>query len=198
MSRKRRRWPVALAFLIIGAIGITAYVRAHPLVFMKTHQHCIKCAGMILHSYAEEHEGVFPSHPKGYGNALLLLDEDVLYCVNGPGYDTDVLVAAKRNGTDLPESAFGRVYIQGLNPSKLKSGSSAVVVLFDKLPTPGGDHCHLPGRMWASLAREVLYADGQRMVVAESEWPEFSIRQIELLVLEGFDRTEAERLYAGK
>jgi hypothetical protein len=71
-------------------------------------------------------------------------------------------------------------------------------MLFDKLPTPGGDHCPFPVRMWAPLVREVLMSDGDRTGVRESEWPEFSKQQVNLLVKEGWDRQEAERLFASK
>jgi hypothetical protein len=32
--------------------------------------------------------------------------------------------------------------------------------------------------------------------VCESDWPEFTKRQVELLVHEGFEREQAERLFA--
>jgi hypothetical protein len=34
--------------------------------------------------------------------------------------------------------------------------------------------------------------------VRESEWPEFANKQVGLLVEEGFERQEAERLFASK
>jgi hypothetical protein len=34
--------------------------------------------------------------------------------------------------------------------------------------------------------------------VPKSEWPEFARRQVELLAREGFDRREAERLFASE
>jgi hypothetical protein len=48
------------------------YVSTHPLVFMDTHRHCIKAALLEMERYAAEHEGRYPFHPRGYGNAALL------------------------------------------------------------------------------------------------------------------------------
>jgi hypothetical protein len=161
---------------------------------METHAHCIKFAGLQLDQYASEHEGRFPSHPRGYPNALLLMDEDCFHALTGPGYDAVPLLEAKRLGKELGEEDCGRVYIQGLT----KKSNSEIALLFDKLPTPGGDHCHLPVRLWASPGREVWLVGTEQIFVRESEWPAFSKKQVELLVEEGFDRKEAERLFASK
>jgi hypothetical protein len=190
----KRRWGgILLAFVALSLLGL-AYVRTHPLVFLQAHAHCIKWAGLSLHQYADQHEGRFPAHPKGYGNALLLMDEDCFQALTGPGYDAAVLRDAKRAGADLPEEACGRVYIQGL---RTKSNSE-IAILFDKLPTPGGDHCHLPNRLWAPLGREVCFVDSHMAFISETNWPQFVQRQVELLAEEGFDRQEAERLFASK
>src|SRR4029077_12562628 len=166
----------------------------HPLVFMHTHVHCIKCAGIGLEHYADEHQGRFPLHPEGYGNALLLLHEDYFRTLTGPGYDAAPLYEAKRTGNKLPEEECGRVYIQGLTTKSNRE----IALLFDKLPTPGGDHCFLPFRLWAPLGREVWLAGTGHIFVRESEWPAFTKKQVELLVQECFDRQEAERLFASK
>jgi hypothetical protein len=174
------------------AVLVPAYIRTHPLVFMETHTHCIKYAGITLDGYASQHQGRFPSHPKGYGNALLLLDEDCFHALTGPGYEAGPLREAKRTGKDLPEEECGRVYIQGLT----RQSNSDIALLFDKLPTPGGDHCSLPFRMWAPLVREAWLVGGGHITVPEREWPGFAEKQVEMLVREGFDRQEAQRLFA--
>jgi hypothetical protein len=161
---------------------------------METHVHCIKCAGMELEQYASEHEGRFPSHPKGYPNALLLMDEHCLHALTGPGYDATPLREAKRTGKELAEEDCGRVYIQG----STKKSNQEIALLFDKLPTPGGDHCPLPIRLWAPLGREVWLVGMGHTFVGESKWPEFAKKQVELLVQEGFKRQDAERLFASK
>jgi hypothetical protein len=185
------------AGITLLAVLSAGYVWTHPLVFMSTHAHCIKAAGGGFHLYADQHGGKWPFHSKGYGNALLLVDEEFYYALTGPGYDAAPFHEAKRTGTDLAEEDCGRVYIQGVMPDP-KCGSSNIVVLFDKLPTPGGDHMHLPMRLWAPLGREVCYGDSHSRFVEESEWPAFAQEQIELLVGEGIPRAEAERLYASK
>jgi hypothetical protein len=190
----KRRWPWFLLTVALLVAVVWIYVRTHPLVFMKAHTHCIKFAGLQLEQYASEHEGRFPSHPKGYPNALLLLDEDCFHALTGPGYDAAPLREAKRMGKELAEEDCGRVYIQGLT----KNSNPEIALLFDKLPTPGGDHCHLPVRLWAPLGREVWLVGTGHTFVRESEWPEFARKQVELLVREGFERQEAERLFASK
>jgi hypothetical protein len=123
-----------------------------------------------------------------------MMNDDSLHALTGPGYDATPLREAKETGSDLPEEECGRVYIQGLT----KKINPEIAVLFDKLPTPGGDHCPLPFRLWASLGREVLYIGWGQSFVLERDWPEFTRKQVELLVQEGMERQEAERLYASK
>ena len=191
---KRRRWLAVLVTLGGIAVLIVVYVLTHPLVFMAAHQHCIKFAGLQLLQYADEHEGRFPFHPDGYGNALLLLDEDCFHSLTGPGYEAQPLLEAKKTNRQLSEDECGRVYVQGLT----RKSNPEIALLFDKLPTPGGDHCHLPIRLWTPLGREVWLVAGHSTFVLESEWPEFTKKQVDLLAKEGFDRDEAERLFASK
>jgi hypothetical protein len=186
MFSVNRRWRWFLLVLVpLSLLGL-AYVRSHPLVFLQAHAHCIKYAGVSLHQYADEHQGRFPAHPRGYGNALLLMDENCSHNLKGPGYDAAALRDAKRAGADLPEEACGRLYIQGLSTKS----HSAIAILFDKLPTPGGDHCHLPNRLWAPLRREVCFVNGHTALIWEADWPQVAQRQVELLAEEGFDRHE--------
>jgi hypothetical protein len=105
-----------------------------------------------------------------------------------------VLRDAKRQGKALNEEDCGRVYIQGLT----NKSNPEIALFFDKLPTPGGDHCHLPMRLWAPLGREVYTVGMQERFVRESDWPEFVTRQVDLLTKEGFDRNEVERLFASR
>lgn len=181
-----------VALVLLGAGWV--YVRMHPLEFMPAHRHCIKIAGLQLANYADGHNGQFPTHPKGYGNALLLVDADCFPMLTGPGYDATPFHKAKLSGQGLAEEDCGRVYVQGLKTTS----NSEIAILFDKLPTPGGDHCHLPWRLRAPLGREVWLIGCTHLFVLESEWPEFAKKQVELLVKEGINRQEAERLYASK
>lgn len=189
------KWLIFLFLVLLLSVPlVVVYVRTHPLVFMDAHAHCIKYAALVLLEYTDKNQGRFPYHPKGYGNALLFLDEDSFNCLTGPGYDAGPFHEAKRLGRDLPEEECGRVYVQGLT---IKCDGQ-IALLFDKLPTPGGDHCHLPARIWAPLGREVCYKDGHSEFVRESDWPEFAEKQVNLLEKEGIARQEAERLYASK
>lgn len=190
----RRRWPIVLAaFLLIVTTG-TIYVWCNPLIFNESfwgHAHCIKSAGLAFLNYADQHGGQFPAHPRGYGDALLLLDVDLAYALTGPGYDDAAFHLAKQRGTPLAEQDCGRVYIQGLNAS----AGSTVAILFDKRSTPGGDHCHLFARCTAPLGREVAFADGHSDFIPDSDWPAFVQTQLALLVAAGIPPEEAKRLY---
>jgi hypothetical protein len=84
------------------------------------------------------------------------------------------------------------VYVRGLTTQS----DGRLAILFDKRSTPGGDHCHLPARLWEARGREVLYRDGSMGFVRDGDWPAFAAEQVELLVRESISRAEAERLYA--
>ncbi len=190
---------VALGGLLVGLAAFCAiYVHTHPLVFNESfwsHAHCIKGGGLSLLTYAQEHNGRFPYHTNGYGDALLLMTNEVggwWASVTGPGYDEAPFLKALATGSHLPEQACGRVYVQGLS----QTDNPGIALLFDKQPTPGGDHCHLFRRLWAALSREVWTVGSGSTTVRESHWPEFARRQVELLTAAGIPRKEAERLYA--
>ncbi len=71
-----------------------------------------------------------------------------------------------------------------------------IVILYDKTPTLGGDHCPFPMRSRrAPLRRKASCIDGSMRSVSETDWPQFAAEQVELLVQNGFQRNEATRLY---
>ena len=178
---------------VVAALS-TGYVRTHPLVFNESffgHAHCIVGGGLSLSTYAGDHEGRFPYSTNGYGTALVLVNDGWDEALTGPGYDAQVFERVRRTGVNAPNSEFGRVYVQGLG----KTDNPDIALLFDKLPTPGGDHCHLFRRIVAPLAREVWTIGGVRRVIKESEWPAYSRHQIELLVAAGLPREQAEMYY---
>jgi len=183
--------------LIIISVFAWIYVESNPLLFNEsfwTHAHCIKIASVELRNYADKHNGEFPFHPDGYGDALLLLDQEFFFALTGPGFDPAFYDEVKRKGQHLAENKCGRVYVQGLNTHSLPN----TVILFDRLPTPGGDHCHFPFRLWAPLGREVCYIDGNTEFVVETAWPQFALKQIELLVESGIQKERAKELYGLK
>lgn len=145
-------------------------------------------------SYAEEHEGRFPFSTNGYGDALVMVNAGWDESLTGPGYNARVFERVRRTGERAPDSEFGRVYVQGLS----ETNDPEIALLFDKLPTPGGDHCHLLQRMLAPLAREVWTVGSGHRVINETEWPAFSKHQIELLVAAGLPRAQAEMYYSEK
>jgi hypothetical protein len=185
---------------IVGLLGLVSfwYVKAHPLIFNESffeHAHCILIADGILHDYAQAHGGKFPYHTNGYGDALLLVaatDPGAARFLTGPCFDEKPFLQALKNGRHLSESQCGRVYVQGLT----FSNNPAIVILFDKIPTPGGDHCHMFQRFKAPLAREVITVGDGLDCVMESDWPAFARKQVELLVQAGMTRQHADSLYS--
>jgi hypothetical protein len=95
---------------------------------------------------------------------------------------------ALKTGARIPEEKCSRIYIQGLS----ETNNPQIAILFDKKPTPGGDHFRRP---WGPLLREVCMLDGSMEVIREENWPAFSRRQIELLVEDGMNRGAAEHYY---
>lgn len=187
--------------LLVGFFGLlilgVIYVKTHPLVFNESffdHAHCIAQAGSLLRIYAGDHYGQYPVSSNGYGEALLMLydfDESSGPILAGPGCDSSVFKKARSSKTRVSEKDCGRVYIQGLG----ETSNPEIVVLYDKLPTPGGDHCHFLNRIFAPLGREVSFVDGDHRFIRESEWPLIATKQIDLLVKEGFTTEQAKKLY---
>ena len=198
--RRRSKWPLRLLIgVVFVAVACVVFIRTHPLIFNESfmeHRHCIVQAGLPMQNYASDNQGKFPASANGYGDALaLLMDYGApAYALTGPGYDPAVFETAATNGAHIAEVECGRVYVQSLS----ETNKPDIAILFDKMPTPGGDHCHLPRRLWAPLGREVWTVGSGHKFIKETDWPEFSRDQIELLVREGFSRTNAEALYAEK
>ena len=169
------------------------YIKTHPFVFNESffsHAHCWKIADGYLHQYASEHDGRFPFHTNGYGDAILLIPGVWLECFSGPGYDTKAWEQARRTGGDVPEAKCGRVYVQGLSVTN----DPEIIILFDKLPSPG-DHRHLFSRIDAPPVREVVKIGGVE-IIPESKWPAVAKQQVDLLVAAGIARKQAEMYYS--
>lgn len=187
-----------LLVIVLGVTGI-AYVKTHPLIFNESffgHAHCIAGGGLTLLTYAKEHEGRFPFHTNGFGDALVLLlrstESTNPYFVTGANDDGSVFREALANGTDVQEELCSRIYVQGL----WETNYHGIAILFDARPSPGGDHCNLLRRIVAPLTREVAFVEGSHENIRESAWPQFASSQIDLLVQAGFARSNAEAIYA--
>lgn len=197
--QKGRSWPRYLlgGFILTAILGV-AFVRSHPIIFNESffsHAHCMPQATLALLGYAEDHYGRFPMHTNGYGDALLLLSPRYAHpsVLTGPGYDTEAFLRWAQVVTNVPETACGRVYVEGLT----RDSNVEIAILFDKVPNPG-DHRHLLGRIWSPQGRDVGFCGGFFRFIPETKWVEFASNQIELLVKEGFDRAAAEAIYAEK
>ncbi len=156
------------------------------------HQHCVKQTALSLRSYAIDHDGRFPFHTNGFGDAIfLLLKENICgpAMFTAPDDDGNLLKECMKTGAHMPEERCTLAYVQGLSDTN----NPMIALVFDRYPTPGGDHSRRP---WGPLLREVAMLDGSMRSIHEEKWPEFRRRQIELLVAEGISRARAEKLYA--
>ena len=175
------------SFLFLGFCAFGIYCGSKYV-----HRHCIKITGLAFQEYAGDHNGHFPFSPNGFGNALLLmvntnrLSDVMLIC--GPDDDGHLYIEALKNHSVLPEEKCSRVYIQGLS----ETNNPQICILFDRNSCRGGDHFRSP---WGHRVREVSMLDGSMQVIRDEDWPEFSRKQVELLIAAGFSRTNALHLY---
>ncbi len=185
---KHLRWivPVILFFAVPVCL---AYWRWN---MGRTHQHCIKVSGSVLSSYAHDHEGRFPVHTNGFGDALALLVsegyDDGRHLV-GVDDDASWLRAAATNHTDVPEELCTRIYVQGLT----EDSDQGVAILFDRYAVRGGDHFR--GVRKQPYLREVCLLGGPMLTISFDRWSAFARDQIELLVKGGVPRKIAEAYY---
>lgn len=189
--KKLKLWQkvlIGFGVLVCVAVGLFALMMWN---WGRVHQHCIKNSGLILRIYATDHDGKFPSHTNGFGDALaLLVAEDLSSARYFVGVDDDGawLQAAATNKLDVPEELCTRIYVQGLTESQAN-----LAVLFDRYAVRGGDHFRgYPGQPYL---REVCLADGSMQTITLDQWPAFASNQVELLVKEGIPRATAEAYY---
>jgi hypothetical protein len=161
------------------------------------HQHCIKLTSIAFRLYADDHNGQLPFSTNGFGGALLLLvksghlTDDPLMAIRyvcGPGDDGHVFKEVLQNNSVVPEDQCTRVYIQGLS----ESNDPQICILFDRNSCRGGDHFRSP---WGHRVWELCLLDGSMQIIRDENWPEFSRKQVELLVMAGFSRTNALHFY---
>jgi hypothetical protein len=194
MNKRTNVGTCAVAAMGVAVLASWLFVRSRPLVFNESfwsHAHCILGAGQSLGIYAHDHEGRFPFHTNGYADALLVLDAGWDTALTGPGYTTAVFERMRKTGGDAPEAEFGRVYVQGLS----ETNAPDIAILFDKLATPGGDHCHGLTRLSRPLVREVWTIGGGKTVIAESDWKAYAVNQVTMLVAAGIPRETAQSYY---
>jgi hypothetical protein len=189
MKSRAAKWVVPSAGGFITLVVCLGFAWFHHLG--KMHQHCIKCTGLAFRTYAMDHAGVLPYHTNGFGDALLLLVKEghlpTVACLCGPGDDGHVLSNALVHGLHVPESQCSRVYIQGLS----EANDPEICVLFDRRSVRGGDHFYGTGKP----LREACLLDGSMQTILDKQWPEFSRRQVELLIAAGFSRQKALEYY---
>jgi len=186
---------ILLAFAVLIFVALMSIGVVNPF---HAHEHCIVQTGIAFRMYASEHGGAFPSDSNGFGNALLLLvkegtlgDRDGTHSVallTAPGDNGDVLREAFKTGAHVPDEKCSRIYVQGLT----QNNNPEIAILFDKYPTPGGDHFRHP---WGAPIRDVCMLDGSTKSIHETNWLAFASNQVELLVKEGILRGTAEHYY---
>ena len=195
IPKKWRKLKIAALAVALVTVGLWAFVKLNPMIFNESfveHMHCISQAGLALRMYANDHEGRFPSHTNGFGDALLpLIGTSGAYPFTGPMFDSSELIAAQAAGRDVDESKLGRIYVQGLT----ETNNPAIAIMFDQLATPGGDHCHFVRRILAPYGREIGLVDGTHDYLEATDWHAFATNQIELLVAAGVERKRAQHYY---
>ena len=171
---------------VLGLFAFNIYYGCHYV-----HQHCIKITGILLGAYADENKGQLPFSTNGFGNALLLLVENEpneIRNICGPDDDGHIFLEALKNHSIVPEEKCSRVYVQGLS----ETNDPGICILFDRNSCPGGDHFRSP---WGHRVRELCLLHGNMQIIRDEDWPEFSRKQVELLVAAGFSRTNALHFY---
>jgi hypothetical protein len=190
-SRRWLKWLRVVGALLLLLVAGHFSLRIFYLRY--AHQHCLKGATLGLALYANDHEGRFPFHTNGFGDALLMLVTDTndyarINVITGPGDDGEVYKTAMANHVDVPEEKCSRVYIQGLS----ETNDPRIAIIFDRYSTRGGDHFRSPFR---DPVREVGLICGSMEVIRNEQWPEFSRKQIELLVQANLPRATAQAYY---
>src|ERR1041385_1506636 len=192
MKTRTKKILLMVSIPLCVAVGFPAFRLFYAMKY--AHRHCIKLAGLAFEIYQGEHKGQYPFSTNGFGNALLLLvKEDYLTTVGpicGSGDDGHIFKKALTNNSVVPEDQCSRIYIQGLS----ETNDPQICILFDRNSCPGGDHFRSPWP-WSRELREVCFLDGSMEVYSDENWPEFSRRQVELLIAAGFSQSNALRFY---
>jgi hypothetical protein len=192
---RKKRWLVGvtacLGFILLTVVGGSFVIGFFNL--FHAHEHCSKVLGSFFRQYASIHDGKYPAHTNGFGDALLLLitddDHSFVRHLVAPGDDGKMMRECLEKNLDVPEDKCSRIYIQGLAET---NAYDSVALVFDAYPTPGGDHFRCP---WGKPARDVVMADGSVQFIRETRWPAFAQEQIERLVQLGLKRDELEKLF---
>lgn len=165
---RKKCWLVGLACLFgLPVVGMVLIGFLDPF---GRHQHCMKQTGMTLVQYAFEHQGKFPFHTNGFGDALVLLLKEMgerPKLVTAPGDDGAWLQEFVQTGAYVPEERCSRAYVQGL----AQDSNPEIALIFDRYPTHGGDHARCP---WGPKLRDVSLVGGDHKIIKERDWPEFA------------------------
>ena len=181
------------AFWVVATAIVALFVLLVYWSFCCVHQHCIQATAMSLLGYANDHEGKYPSSPKGFGNALLTLIKDGYFetptNIVGPDDDGHVYREALASGQDVDERLCTRIYVQGLT-NKVEG---RIAILFDRDGCPGGDHFR---KLWGPKVREVIYSNGAGLdTIPDERWAAFAKAQVRLLVANGIPKETAQSYY---
>src|ERR1051325_8375166 len=107
MTQRRSMHLKMVVMAMAAAVLVVWYVKSHPLIFNESlweHAHCMPQAGLAFRQYAMDHHGRFPYSTSGYGDALLLMSNEMgnsWGSLTGPGYDKSVFAEASRTGHHL-------------------------------------------------------------------------------------------------
>ncbi|MCF6312694.1 MAG: hypothetical protein L3J39_09615 [Verrucomicrobiales bacterium] len=180
--------------ILVLAVGGAVTVVIHDMVNTPSHKHCIKIAANFLSSYASDNDGKYPVSKRGWGDALLKLNEifpdaEWVPFFTGVGDYGSIYRDAIKDGHNIDESKCSRVYVQGLS----RDSNRHIAILFDRDSVPGGDH--LRSNLFGDPLREVILVGGDMKIIKDPQWEKFVQSQRQLLSDEGFCEEVIREVY---
>jgi hypothetical protein len=166
-ERTRRTITVVLAGAGLPLIAIYGLYRCYYYYYPFGMEHrCDKCLWMELHSYAEQHDGMFPSGGKTPEASLCLLGREYSQLLHHRSVPTEVVDRMFERGEPLDGKTCGWSYVEGLG---LKSNPE-LALFWDKegLDENGGrmsggghnvsfigtPYVHVPASRWERFLEE--------------------------------------------
>jgi len=159
-TKRRVVWGLGIGLPVLGFV-------LYAIVMFKlfpAHEHCMKGTGLSLRTYAMDHDGKFPFHTNGFGDAIVILLKEVYdgpKLFTAPGDDGSLYKVSMKTGAHMPEERCTRAYVQGLSDTN----NPEIALVFDRYPTPGGDHFRRLGPTWRACASRPLASLVNQVVI---------------------------------
>jgi hypothetical protein len=171
MKRLATGSAIIVGVVVLGALHVRSKRPTYP--YGPSHC-CLKGLGLVLHLYAEEHDGKFPAGAGSPEASLSLLyqensgaDAELL---RGKTVPLETVKKILESGELLGPDSCGWHYVEGLT----LSDDLQLAIVWDKVGL-GHNGQDIQG------GHSVLFLGGSEDVVTASEWPEFLKRQEQLM-----------------